>query len=354
MRIGSKKHALEANHRGSREKMFGNNGELNANDRVEALRRLSELASMIGAGEVAGLNDNGDIRETAAERRAAVEEAYHSTDGSWNELGASLAGEINTRVEREGFMRTLLARYEVAQGSVPRIKVRTPNVRAVMTRGVTQIWPQFVRDKYINTDEFYISANPRVEEIELAQGSSDILEDKFFEGLEAILVKEDAILKAMMDATAGSYNDVIYFAGQFTPAVLSALKSNIERWRLPAVNMVFDVSLLNDILVGTDFSTYFDPITKYELISTGRIGRLFGTDMITDGYREPSLQVLDKGEIYMTSTPEMTGGYTDRGPVNSRPVDMGDQIVPARGWAMTEIVSILLANGRAVSKAKRL
>lgn len=356
MRInGARKHALDTSFKGSKEKMFGNNGELNANDKVEALRKLAELASMINTGEVAGLGDNdSDRRETAAERRAAVETAYRSDDSSWAELGASLAGEINTRVEREGFMRTLLARYEVAQGSIPRIRVRTPNVRAVLTRGPTQIWPQFVRDKYVNTDEFYVSAHPMVEEIDLAQGSSDILEDKFFEGLEAILVKEDATLKAMMDATAGSYNEIVYFAGQFTPAVLSALKSNIERWRLPAMNMLFDVSLLNDILVGTDFSTYFDPITKYELISTGRIGRLFGTEMITDGYREPSLQVLDRGEIYITSTPEMTGGYTDRGPVNSRPHDMNDQIVPARGWAMNEMISMLLANGRAIAKAKRL
>jgi hypothetical protein len=193
-----------------------------------------------------------------------------------------------------------------------------------------------------------------VEEIDLAQGSADILEDKFFEGLEAILVKEDAVLKSMLDTSVGSYNEPVYFAGQFTPAVLSALKSSIERWRLPVSTMLFDVGLLNDLLVGTDFSTYFDPITKYELVMTGRIGRLFGMDMITDGYREPSLQVLDRGEVYLTSTPEMLGGYTDRGPVNSRPVDMGDIIIPARGWAMNEIISLIVANGRAVAKAKKI
>lgn len=356
MRINSlqKKHVLEASFRGSNDKIFGNNGELNAGSKVEAIRRLAELASMIGGDEVTFSNDNGNSRETAAERRKAIEEAYHSTDGSWAELGSTLAGEITTRVEREGFMRTLLLRNDVQQGAVPRIRVRTPNVRAIRSRGPTQIWPQYVRDKYVNTDEFYITASPRVEEIELAQGSADTLEDKYFEGLESIMVVEDKTVKSMMDMTVGSYNEPIYFAGQFTPSVLSALKTNIERWRLPVKYTLFDVTLLNDILVGTDFSTYFDPVTKYELVMTGRIGRLFGTELITDGYREPTLQVLGAGEIYVTSLPELTGGYTDRGPVNSRPVDMAEMSVPARGWAMNEIISILLANGRAVAKAKRI
>lgn len=356
MRISGRNHITEARFSNSRERIVGANSEINAGSKTELLHRLNELAHMIAAGDVAGsgAHETASAHEIAAENRRMVETAFYSQDSAWAELGSSLAAEITTRVEREGFMRTLLERVPVNQGSVPRIRVREPNVRAVRSRGVTEVWPQFVRDKYVTTDEFYITANPFVEKIELDQGSADILEDKYFEGLEAILVQEDRTVRNMMDRSVGLYNDITFFAGQLTPAVLRAAKTQVERFRLPSVNFLFSIDLLNDLTTGTDFSSYFEPISKYEIIMTGRIGRILGLDLITDGYREPTLQVLQQGEFYITTSSNMLGGYTDRGPVDSRPVDLTDRRVPARGWAMNETLSILIANAKGVQKGKRL
>lgn len=346
-------HATEARFRNG-DRIVGANGELNAANKNELIARLAELASLVAQGEVSTA-ETASV-ETAAQRRQAFVDAYHSptSDPAWAELGAAISQELTTRVEREGFMRSILERNEVMQGSVPRIRVRVPNVRAVVSRGPTQIWPQFVRDNYFTTDEFYITANPRVENIEITQGSSDILEDKFFEGLEAILVAEDRVVKGLMDAAQGIYNDPVYYAGDFTPAVLAQVMQLVTRHRLPASTIIFSNDLLTDLLTASAYSTWFDPISKYEIIQTGRVGRLLGLDMITDGYREPSLQVLEPGEFYITTTPNMLGGYTDRGPVESRPQDMFGMHVPARGWAMHEQISILLANARGVAKGKKL
>lgn len=346
-------HVTEARFRGSNERIVGIDGNINAGSRAELLQRLVELSSMVADHEVAPLDDT-EIA-SASERRAEVIDAFNDREtASWSELGAAITGEITTRVEREGFMRTVLDRQEVAQGQQVRIRVREPNVRAVLSRGVAQTFPQYVRDKYITADEFHISANPHVDEIELNQGSSDILEDKYFEGLESILVKEDRTVKKLFDTTVGIYNDITYFATGLTPAILGASKTALETWRLPALNFLFSIDLLNDISFGTNFSNYFDPVSKYEIVMTGRIGRLFGMTMITDGYREPTLQVLDSGEYYISSAPNLLGGYTDRGPVKSTPSDQSGNGIQARGWFMNEIVSMTIANAKAVVKGKRL
>lgn len=344
------KHILDARFNNSRERIVGHDGNINAGSRQELMSRLVEIANMVQAGEIQSA-ETASQEETAAARRQAMVEAYHD-DAQWAELGSALAAEIDTRVEREGFMRTVFERAEVAQGAVPRFRIREPNVRAVLARGPIQVYPQIVRDKYITADEFNVVANPRVEEIELNQGSANLLEDKYFEGQEAILVQEDKTVVSLLDSSVGVYNDVAYFT-TLSPSIVQTAKYNIERWRLPSAHMLLALDLMNDMIAGNDFSTYFDPVSKYEIVMTGRIGRIFGMEIITDGFREPTLQVLEAGSMYVLSNPNLTGGYTDRGPVNSRPVDMHDNHVPARGWSMWEIISMVLANGKAVSKAQR-
>lgn len=352
MRVGSNKtHILEARFRGSNERIVGQNGEINAGSTKEVLQKLLEIASMVKDGEIAS-GDEMNAQETAAEQREAIREAYYD-DAQWAELGSAIGAEINTRVEREGLMRTLFDNYEVAMGAVPRYRVREPNVRAVLSRGPVQVYPQFVRDKYITADEWYVVSQPRVEEIDLNQGSSNLLEDKYFEGMEAILVQEDKTVIKLFDATVGIANDVTYFS-TLSPSIIQLVKHNVERWRLPAAAMLLSIDLMNDIIAGNDFSTFFNPVTNYELVMTGRIGNLFGMQILTDGFREPTLQVMDQGSMYVVTSPNMLGGYTDRGPVNARPVDMHDMFVPARGWSLWEIISMTLANAKGVAKAQRI
>ena len=342
--------ALDARFRGSNERIVGNDGNINAGSTRELMARLVEMANMVQQGEIT-LNP----LETASKKPNSeiLREAFE-TASDWAELGAALAGEITTRIEREGFMRQVLERYDIAANSVPRIRVHVPNVRAIATRGVTQVWPQYVRDKYITAEEFYVIANPRVEKLEILQGSPSILEDKFFEGLEAIMVTEDLILKKMADQAVALYNDPVYYAGDTTPLVVAQVMNKITNNRLPLGSIIMGTNIMLDFLVGSSFSSYMDPVSKYEIIQSGRIGQWYGVDVITDGYREPTLAVLDPGEFYVFAQPKYVGGYTERGPVESQPQDMAGMHVPARGWSMEEIISMSVANAKAVAKGKKL
>lgn len=352
----ARQHITEARRPGSKSHFVGANGDINADSKQDLLKALLELSTAIRDGDiytdVSGAEKSK--AEIAAENKEIVTASYHDhSSNAWAELGSGIAAELTERMEREGFMRQVLTRADVAEGSIPRIRIRTPNVRAVVARGVAMNYPQYVRDRYIAADEFTISANPRIEELDVHQGSSDILEDKFYEAQEAILVQEDRVVRNLMNATVGIYNNVTYYSNAFTPTLFQSIRYNVSRWRLPAASMLFAADVMNDFLVGNDFSTYWDPISKYEMIQTGHIGSMFGTSFITDGFREPTLRVLEDGEIYVTASPEYTGAYTDRGPVRSTPQDVYPDGVAARGWFMVEHISAVLANAKAVAKAVR-
>lgn len=339
----------------SSERMLSNSGDINAGSNRELVQRMLEIAARMHTGELVALEEAPvDTRKQAAERASAVRSAYSDkTTNAWAELAAAISNDISLRLEREGFMRTVLDRGTVEEGSIPRIRVRQKNVRAVVSRGPVQVYPQYLRDSYQNLDEFYITAQPRVEEIDLRQSSGDILEDKYFEALEAIWAKEDQTLLKMLRTADGIYNPVTYFSGALTPTVVQTVKHNVDRWRIPLANMIISLDLLNDLSTGSAFGTWFDPISKWEIVQTGRIGTILGLQMLTDGYREPSLQVLEDGEFFVLGTPEFLGGYTDRGPVESRAVDEFEKWVPARGWSMWEIISMAVANAKAVARGKR-
>jgi hypothetical protein len=349
----------QARFAGSQERMLSADGHINAGSTQELAKRMLEMASAMSRGELVASETAAtsivDQRALAAERAAALREAYHDKTGvQWAELGASFSNNISLRLDREGFMRNVLDRGTVEDGGIPRIRVRQRNVKGIMSRGPVQVYPQYLRDSYQNLDEFYITAQPRIEEIDLVQGSGDILEDKYFEGLEAIWAAEDRTLIKMLRSADSIYNPVTYFAGALTPTAIQTVKYNVERWKIPLSNMIIALDLLNDLVAGTTFSSWFDPISKWEIVQTGRIGTLLGMSMLTDGYREPTLRVLNDGEFLVLGTPEYLGGYTDRGPVESRAVDQFDQWVPARGWSMWEILSMGVSNAKAIARGSRI
>lgn len=348
----SARHITEANFRGSNEKIVGRDGHINGGSVQEVAARILEIASMINSGDLFTDVSHSVTPDTAVNARAELAAAYHDAE-AWAELGTAITSEIQGRVLRDGFMRVLFDRGEVQEGATPRIRVRTPNVRAIVSKGVGMHHPQYVRDRYMPVDEFTIAANVRVEELEMHQGSGNILEDKFYEAQEQILVKEDKVAVGLLRAATGVYNPATYFSGAFTPVIMQGMREDLTAWSLPVSTFLFSIDLGSDMLVGSAFSDWYDPITKYDHIQSGRIGQLMGMNLITDGFREPNLQVLEQGEAFMTTTPGMLGGYTDRGPIMSRPVDSYPDGVAARGWYMNEHLSCALANAKGVVTASR-
>lgn len=338
---------------GSRDMFVGANGQMNASDIPDLMRNIGLLMQEVANGNVSREPVTAsERRELQRTRQQTLTASYYSDRSSrdWSELGAAIGSDVAEVADREGFMRRLMMRTDVANGSVPRIRVRQKNVMAVVAASAAANRAQHLKDNYFNPPEYYIKANIRVEERELVQGSGDILEDKFFEAQEAIMVAEDRKWKQLADDTIGLQNEQQILAGGLTPMGLSKMRTQILRWNIPAQNLIIAADIWDDIIGQPDFSAWFDPVSQHELITTGTLGTLLGMSIITDAFRHPQLRVLRSGEMYVVSNPELHGTYTDRGPVQSNEVNDYPDGSPSRGWMFHELLSTTLHNSRSVVK----
>ncbi|QXV74108.1 hypothetical protein [Rhizobium phage RHEph12] len=338
-------HISERKFNGSNDRVIGQDGNINAGSRQELMVRLAEIATMINDNQV-----DVSAEEDTRSSRAILEEAY-ADPVAWAELGSGLAGEVQERLLRDGFMRQILQRGEVEEGNTPRIRVRTPNVTAIVSRGIATHWPKYVGDKLIQVDEYVVNATPEVDIVEMHQSSGDILEDKYYEALEGIFAAEDRLLVNMLRQTVGIYNAPTYYTGSFTHVILQTIRQGVTDWLLPAQTLLIGNTILSDMLVGNEFSTWFDPISKWEIVRTGNIGSILGMSIITDGYREPVFKVLQPTEAFVLSSPQQNGVYTDRGPVISTPIDGQAKGTNTKGWNLMEIISVTFANAKACAYA---
>jgi hypothetical protein len=278
--------------------------------------------------------------------------AYEGSPREWAELGSAIAADLAEVGEREGFARNLLQRVDVPQGGIVQIDVKQTNTVAVVASSPSTIAPQFLRNKKLLPPEFEINVNLLVDERDIAQGPADILEQKFLEGQQQIQVQEDVVLKALMDQFVGSPSgsQLQIFGGPLTPSGLGTLFAGVQSYNLQPTNLTMASDAWSDVLTQGSFSGWFDPVSQYEVVTTGYVGRLLGMNVRTDAFREPVLRVLNAGEVYVTAAPEYLGALTDRGPIQSKEVPTNRA---ARGWFLWELISLTCHNGRAIAKGLR-
>lgn len=342
---------------GTKEKMVSKDGDINGYNKQDLMRNIATIFEAAAAGTV-DLNPNapGEGEElTAAEKRDAVVAAFHAMEAgdrsAWGEYGKVLAADVEMHVSRFGFMRNLLMRNE-PQGRVAQIRTRVNNVTAVYMTTPSNLAPQFILNQWFTVPEFDIVANVMVDASEIMYEGESILQEQYDYALQAFFTAEDRMWKMMADSVVGATIPLQVFTGDFTPDdFLNMQTMMIVNGVTPStVLMYFDY--WQKFLNSPAFSNWFDPATRYEMLHSGNIGNLMGLNFITDGYREKNLQVLQPGEMYMVAQPEQHGGYTDRGPINAVPTDGFNQGLNARGWYMTERLSLAIVNPSSVVKAR--
>lgn len=324
------------------------NGDINAGSKKELLQRVMALSQATSAGEVA------EQHAFATQRAELVEAAMADKSGeTWRVVGEVLGDEILETMGRDGFLRKLLMRKDLKKGEIGRLRLRKKDVLAFSAVNDTGTVTSQVNQYYLFPDEFWIKAHILIDDRELEQAPGDLLDDKYIDGLEQMMVKEDQVLKNLMDIAAPAYNDVIGFSS-FTPAIFAQARTQIQSWGNPCATGIISIDLLNDILADPEFSTYFDPVTKREIIMSGSLGSFYGVNLITDGFRYETLRVLNSGEFYFMSAPNVLGAQTVRKDVTTAPINMYLVGKPERGWFMQKILGITLANARALVKGVRV
>lgn len=331
------------------ERLVGANGEINGSSKRDVLQQANILMSASAAGDILG-NDSPDLKKQRAEavRAAFNDEQQHKL------LGEKLAEAIYMTGNRKGYMRRVLAFQELVQGQIPRFPVRAKNVTAVIATGPTQVQTQLVDDRWLMPPEWQIVARPFISENELNQSNDDVLNEKYIEALEAIMVQEDRTWRNMARMTIGVANVQQVVSGTLTPTALAQNIQQVTGWGIKIGCVICASDLMTDIIGDSSFVTALDPVARHELVLTGQIATLFGAAIISEQYRHPEHKVLQKGEYISVGDPLFHGGYTDRGGVKSEPTNGVTERVIGRGWLIQESVSMQVANERSVAFGRRL
>lgn len=340
---------------GRNEQFVGKNGELNASSKKDLIATIAQaLNHVANSGSEMVTEDEAQRRsETAAVRREMVQAAFDSDEG-YRELGQVLANELYISANKQGFARRILKRQDLTQGQIPHALLRMKNVMAVIAGSPTRVETQLVRDNWHYPPEFYISGRPFIEKRDIDRSNTDTLEEKYIEGLEAIMVGEDRVWRNLALKTDGVDNEPTTVVGSLSPTSLSSIRNQVTRWQIPATTCLLASDLWQDIIGNAGFQAIIDPVSKHELLMTGYLGTVLGMTMMTDGFRHFTHHVLEEGEIWVLGDGEYHGQYTDRGGIESQPLDGAQENIPGRGWFMYESISMVITNARSVARGTRV
>lgn len=339
---------------GRSERMVGNDGHINASSKKDALQTIAALMQEVASGTHVVTEEAAAKAENMAKVHRDLVQAAFDDPKEHEALGAVLTDEINFAANKQGFARKFLKRQELQQGQYPQALLPFQNVMGVVATGPTKCETQFIRNRRFWPQEFYIEARPYIEQREIDQTNTDILQDKYLEALEGIMVQEDRTWRAMALQSVGIVNPPTDIVGDLTPAGLAQVRTQLVSQRIGATNLLMAADLWNDIIGSPQFMSGVDPVTRHEVILTGEIGRLIGMNITTDAFRHPYHHVLQAGEFWVISDPDYHGQFTDRGGVTAEPIGIATEGVPGRGWAMHESVSMVIANAASVAYARRI
>lgn len=335
------------------ENLFDKAGEFNAGSRKELLASINYLIKqhMNGGAQVRYAHQS---RQVAEERLAILREAAYDRSGqALQVLGEVIAEEIWQTMNREGFTRKIFILRPLGKGEVGRIRIRKKDVLSFVISTDGNTTEQRIRQPYIYPPEFYLTAFILIEDKELEQASTDLLDEKYQDGLENIMVAEDKLTKLLLDRAAPVVNNIIFF-NSFTPQVFTSLRTQIISWNIPCPTALIAYDLWDDIIADPDFTAWYEPVTKHELILEGKLGSLLDVELITDAFRHETFKVLDPGEVYFLGAPIALGGVTQRKELAAEAINTYNQGRPARGWFLEQIQGQFLGNARSVSKGVRV
>jgi len=350
--------AVEGLARPDGNKIFANMGdhfEINANDKKGLMQQIGYLLNNYGNGKLAESRVSG--REKAAqvaERNQALAEAYQDRTGNDFELiGEVVTDQIIETSERQGFARTILGVRPLGKGEDAKIPVRKRDVVAFMATVDSKITTQEIRQAYLYPPLFSVDAYIVIEEGDIQGAPFDLLDAKYQDGLIAMMVREDRILRDLMLAAAPLFNDRVFF-GNFNPASLAQMQTQVSSWGAPAANLLIAYDLWQDIISNNDFVNWFDPVHQHELILEGRLGTLLGMQVLTDGFRYEQLRVLEQGEAFVTAPPGNLGVILEQTPPEAKAIDLAVVGQAARGWFIHSGEGMIIGNARAVCFGQRV
>lgn len=329
--------------------LIGRNDEVNAVSKKDLIERIAGLVDLVQAGEV----ESGVERDASYEAectqlvQAAMDDRTMATGGGRYVMGETIGDAVWETTGRLGFTSKFLLRHDVPQGTEGRIRVRQKNVVSWIITRESAIPRSVVNQPWVYPPIVTIATYLTIDDTERAMAPVELMDEKYTELLEATMVREDNYTRYLWTAAAPVYNDVFTFA-DLTPALFSSMQIQVQRWGLSCPHAAMSIDLWTDIRTNSDFLAAYEPVSKLTLIEEGRLGKLYDTEIYTDGLRYETLQVLEPGEIFFLAEPQGLGGYCEYMPLQTKPADLHHIGIGAEGWYAHMSRGYAIANSRGI------
>ncbi len=329
--------------------ILNDQGQVNAASTLELIRNLGLMAQAASTGMVESVQE-----APAADHREAIAAAIADKSGQgWLTLGEIVGNQVVETMGRAGFTRRLMQFNAVPKGGIAKVRVRHRDVVAYVTTTDPTVVASQVRQPVVYPSFFNIIANILIEDSEINLDDGDLLEDRYQDGLEQMLVAEDRAFKNIIDVAAQAYNPLFMFP-TLTPSVWTNMKIAVEEYgNTPVTSALMSMDLWPDVETDPEFVAWFSDIEKHEIAFEGTLGKINGVEVITDGIRHPKLKVLDRGQLYMFSAPQTLGVVSQLGDLNVQSINKYAEGQPKRGWYMAQQEALAVVNPHAVVRGQK-
>jgi len=333
-------------------RMFDKSGQVNAQDKGDALRQIYHLLSNV-------TKENKDLVRFEAAKRAGIEDrisnenkrqilaaALNDPSGQgFRVVGQELALPIKAIMDYEGFARKMFNVKSLGQAELFRIPVDVRSVAYVIGQD-GQTPEARIKTKYITPNEQKITSFPTIDLLDILHMNFDVLDRIQDTARQEIELQEDKLALNLIDRASTTVNTVTTF-GTLGINAFEDVRYQVEQHRLIVENFWINRAELSDIV--KTMSTAVDMATEREIILAGYIGTIFGAQILTAAGTGVE-QVIPAGTFYATVGKDYLGVMGERKSLESETFNklaMGETV---KGWGFVEVVGFGMPDGRRVAK----
>jgi hypothetical protein len=331
------------------DRIFNNKGQINANDKKDALTQINHILSNVTKGNkrIAYTKEAEGLTKEA--RKEILAAAMNDPTGQGMQLVAQeLALPIKEILDYEGFARKTFRIRKLAQAELFRLPRDIRSVAYVI--GGDGMTPESrIHGKYITPEEYKITSFPTIDIADIYQLNFDVLDRAQDTAKQEIELWEDKAAINIIDASAQAINDVVTFAS-LNISAFEAIRYQVERHRLIVENFMINRAELSDII--TSMSTAVDPVTERELILAGYIGNILGAQILTTAGLG-SETVIPAGTVYATTGADYLGEMGIRIELEATPFNKFPMGETVKGFAFFEMVGFAIPNAKACAKGAK-
>ncbi len=326
----------------SGERMFNAHGDMNAYDKVDAVRQQEKFA---------GLREKYPAKQArlSPEKESQIMEHVFAGNNPERRLkfGQQMVPLILDRLDYEGFIRQVFLTHSVAQGEIISYE-KDINVAALVIADDGKTIESRIKGHRLFPPEFNITANPLVSVAEVATRQYDVVDRAHDKAAFEVMKQEDRNGLRLLYEASTIENSSSTITGTLDKSPLETIVNQVERHRLIVDKVLINRAELGDFRINIQSTTY-DPLTSREVLLTGIFGQIWGYNIFVSSGLGDAEIVVPPGMVFAVAAPRFIGAMGIRVELTAFPGDQFTVQDPSYGWLFFERIAQLVVISRAVA-----